>query len=407
MTQETIVVAGGSIAGISAARELHRGGFGGRLIVLDKDARVPYRRPEVSKSLIKSADGEKKAALAWPSDIDAERMAGWELTGLDTDAQAISARNGDEIIEIEYSGLVIATGSEPRTASFQAVDGLHSLRSFADAERFRDELAAARRVVIIGGGFIGLEVASGAISMGKQVTVIETMPLPLAHILGHELAGRVVEMHGTQGVDFRLSAQVDDVVPGDDTARAFVTLTDGSRIAADVVLVAIGAQPAVGWLNDSGLEVTRGVACDATCAVAGAENIVAAGDAALWHNPLYARPMRVEHWANAVEQGTYAARRLLGTHDPAGFVSAPYFWSDQHGRKIQSIGSTFGFDAVEVLDDDPEHYLVAYFHDGVLIAAAGLAPGAAILQFKQLILERAGRDAVREFHAGLTAAVGR
>jgi NADPH-dependent 2,4-dienoyl-CoA reductase/sulfur reductase-like enzyme len=155
----------------------------------------------------------------------------------------------------------------------------------------------------------------------------------------------------------------------------------------------------VDWLASSGLDVQRGVMCDATCAVLGATGVVAAGDVALWENPLYSRGMRVEHWANAIEQGGYAARRLLGTHDPDGFVSAPYFWSDQHGRKIQSIGSTLGFDAAEVLDDDPESFVVAYYAADRLVAVAGLVSGPVIPRFKALVLAGAGHAEVAAQYA--------
>ena len=169
---------------------------------------------------------------------------------------------------------------------------VHSLRTFADSERFRGELAEAQRVVIVGAGFIGLEVAYVASAMGKSVTVIEPMELPLVHILGAELSTVILRLHESHGVGFHLGRQVEALEAGPDGDVERVLL-DGTEIEADIVLVAIGSVPSVGWLRDSGLDVERGVECDATCAVTGAEDGVAAGDAALWWNPLYERLMRV------------------------------------------------------------------------------------------------------------------
>jgi NADPH-dependent 2,4-dienoyl-CoA reductase/sulfur reductase-like enzyme len=398
MTDQTFVVAGCSIAGVTAARELRRGGFDGRLVMLDRDDRAPYRRPEVSKGLLGYEINEDKVAMPLPASLEAERIPGAELTGLDLEARVIRATASGQELEIGYDGLVIATGCESRPAPFTGPVPVHTLRSYADAERFRDELTQAEHLLVVGAGFIGLEVAAGAAALGKQVTVVEPMALPLSHVLGPELSTRLLEMHESHGIAFRLETHVTDLeaIPG---AGARVLLADGSALEADLVLVAVGARPAVDWLASSGLDVQRGVMCDATCAVLGATGVVAAGDVALWENPLYSRGMRVEHWANAIEQGGYAARRLLGTHDPDGFVSAPYFWSDQHGRKIQSIGSTLGFDAAEVLDDDPESFVVAYYAADRLVAVAGLVSGPVIPRFKALVLAGAGHAEVAAQYA--------
>jgi NADPH-dependent 2,4-dienoyl-CoA reductase/sulfur reductase-like enzyme len=398
MTDRTFVVAGCSIAGVTAARELRRGGFDGRLVMLDRDDRAPYRRPEVSKGLLGYEINEEKVAMPWPSSLGAERIPGAELTGLDLDARVITAAASGQELEIAYDGLVIATGCESRPAPFTGPVPVHALRSYADAERFRGELARAQHLVVVGAGFIGLEVAAGAAALGKQVTVVEPMPLPLAHVLGPELSTRLLEMHEGHGITFRLQTHVTELEAATGSG-ARVLLADGTAVEADLILVAVGARPAVDWLAGSGLDVERGVICDSTCAVAGTTDVVAAGDVALWENPLYGRVMRVEHWANAIEQGSYAARRLLGTHDPNGFTSAPYFWSDQHGRKIQSIGSTVGFDDAEVLDDDPESFVVAYYRDDRLLAVAGLVTGPVIPRFKPLVLAGAGRADVAAQYA--------
>jgi len=391
---------------MSAARELRARGFEGDVVLLDRDPRVPYRRPEVSKGLLNGLVSDEKAVIGWPGTLGVTRMPGTELTGLEHVRHTVTASGQAGDIELEYSGLVIATGSETRRSPFPPMGRVHSLRTFADSKRFRGELAGARRVVIVGAGFIGLEVAYVASALGKRVTVIEPMELPLVHILGAELSAALLRLHERHGVAFHLGRQV-GALEGDangDVAR--VLLDGGTAIGADIVLVAIGSVPSVGWLRDSGLNVAGGVECDATCAAVGAQDVVAAGDVALWPNPLYGRLMRVEHWAHAIEQGTYAARRLLGVHDPAGFAAAPYFWSQQYGQRLQSIGSATGHDRVEILDPDPERMLVAYFLGDRLISVAGLAAGPEIFRFRPLIFEGADAGCVLEHQGAAPAGRG-
>jgi NADPH-dependent 2,4-dienoyl-CoA reductase/sulfur reductase-like enzyme len=404
-SSDIVVVAGSSIAGMSAARELRARGFKGQLVMLDRDQRAPYRRPEVSKGLLNGVVSDHKVVIPWPDTLGVRRIPGAELTGLDHGHRTVTASTANGDVELEYSGLIIATGSEPRRSPFPPMAGVHSLRTFGDSERFRSELAEAQRVVIVGAGFIGLEVAYVASAMGKSVTVIEPQDLPLAHILGTEMSTALLRVHKSHGVRFHLGCQVEALEAGTDGHVERALVAGGTEIEADIVLVAIGSVPSVGWLRDSGLAVEHGVPCDANCAVVGAEDVVAAGDVALWRNPLYGRLMRVEHWAHAIEQGTYAARRLLGVHDPAGFAAAPYFWSQQYGQRIQSIGSTTGSDHIEVLDPRPEHLLVAYFLGGRLTAVAGLAAGPAIFTFRPLILNGADIESVLDHQDATPARV--
>jgi NADPH-dependent 2,4-dienoyl-CoA reductase/sulfur reductase-like enzyme len=174
-----------------------------------------------------------------------------------------------------------------------------------------------------------------------------------------------------------------------------VTLSDGRRLPADLIVVSVGSAPAVGWLRGTGVDVSDGIQCDHTCAMIGQQDVVAAGDIASWYNPLYERRMRVEHWTNAIEQGMYAGQRLLGVHDPQGFTSAPYFWSDQYGIRLQSIGSASGHDEAEVLLEDGERLVVAYGAAGRLVGIAGLHSGAMVMSYRSMITQRASMDEVR------------
>jgi NADPH-dependent 2,4-dienoyl-CoA reductase/sulfur reductase-like enzyme len=396
-SNDRIVIAGSSIAGLSAARELRARGFAGDLVMLDRDHRAPYRRPEVSKGLLNGLISDGKVIIPWP-EIITTRMAGTELVQLDQAGHTVTARTDAGQVELQYSGLVIATGSEPRPSPFPPLAGVYSLRSFADAESFRRELATAGHVVIIGAGFIGLEVAYIASALGKSVSVIEPMERPLAHVLGPELSQAVLGLHVSNGVHFHLGRQAEALEADSLGAVSQVLLDDGTQLKADLVLVAIGSAPSVAWLHSSGLDVTHGVECDASCAVIGAADVVAAGDVARWPNPLYGRRMRVEHWAHAIEQGIYAARRLLGLHDPGGFSAVPYFWSQQYGARLQSIGSTAGHDHAVVLDPDPQRMLVAYFRADRVVAVAGLAPGPAVPRFRALVAAAADQQTVLQHY---------
>ncbi|GAA1000118.1 FAD/NAD(P)-binding oxidoreductase [Acrocarpospora macrocephala] len=376
----SVVIAGGAIAGLSAARELRRAGFPGRIQVVDQDRRGPYRRPEVSKGLLEGRLGLDSVATPWPADLNVDRILGVRLTGLDLAARTVQVEGG----AVPFDGLVIATGCAARRSPYEAMAGVHTLRSADDAERMRPELAAAMKIVIVGAGFIGLEVASVARKLGKSVTLLEAAEIPLARVLGDDFGEHIAGTHRAHGVDLRTGVTVAGVTAGASGRVSSVELTSGETVAADVVLVAIGSEPATGWLRDSGLDLSMGVVCDETCAVA--DGVVAAGDVASWINPLYRRRMRVEHWTNAVEQGAYAARRLMGTHDPTGFASVPYFWSDQYGVKLQCVGSTLDHDQYAVLDDSDGRFLVAYGRAGRLVCVAGMNAGAAVMKHRALVL---------------------
>jgi NADPH-dependent 2,4-dienoyl-CoA reductase/sulfur reductase-like enzyme len=340
----TVVIAGASTAGLSAARELRNCGYDGRIQVIDADTDTPYRRPEVSKGLLDGALDATRVRTPWPDDLGLERLLGVRLEHLDLGARTVRVRDDGETSLIPYDGLVIATGAVAHAGPFDTrVRGVHTLRTMQDAHLMRRDLELAQRIVIVGGGFIGLEVASVVRSHGKSVTVLETADIPLAQVLGTDFGLHVSRMHTERGVILRTGVRVAGIDSGGSGAVAGVRLRDGTRLEADLVLVAIGSKPGVDWLESSGLDLANGVGCDENCAPAGASDVVAAGDVASWFNPLYDARMRIEHWTNAIEQGAYAARRLLGKHEPGGFSSAPYFWSDQLGLRLQSIGWARGY----------------------------------------------------------------
>ncbi|BDZ39301.1 NAD(P)/FAD-dependent oxidoreductase [Microbacterium suwonense] len=387
---DRIVIAGASIAGVSAARELRRHGYQGSIALIDQDPLVAYRRPEVSKGLLSGAVSTETMKVPTPADLDLALMSGATLEGLDPQAQTVHVADIEGVTQkVGYDRLVIATGSEARPSPFSpTLQRVHTLRTSADALAMKADLDRAKDVVIVGAGFIGLEVAAVARSLGKSVTVIEAAEIPLSRVLGDTFGTHIAQKHRTAGVNLVLGDGVARLGSGGDGTVSHVELTSGGIVPADVVLVAIGSRPATAWLENSGLPLGDGVELDETCAVHGFEGtIVAAGDVASWTNPLYERRMRVEHWTNAIEQAAYAARRIHGAHDPAGFSSAPYFWSDQFGQKIQSIGSSFGFTDETVLDQTDDAILVAYSRGDRLLSIAGMNAGTRVMMMRKHVLD--------------------
>jgi NADPH-dependent 2,4-dienoyl-CoA reductase/sulfur reductase-like enzyme len=371
-----IVIAGGSIAGLSAARELRALGFLGRLTVVDCDPLSPYRRPEVSKKLL-TEEIRGRTRLSWPADERAEMLVPARIEAADLAGRTITVDSGSGPTAVPFDGLVVATGARARRPSF-AGDNTYSLRSAADATRLRGVLAACRDICVVGGGLIGLEVAARAVSLGKRAVVVEAARLPMLGVLGAEPARDHLRLLTARGVEFRLGATVANMVSSADR-RSLVGLTSGEELAADVVLVAVGASPRTDWLTGNGLDLTDGVRCDEHCAVVGAEDVVACGDVASWFNPLLGRQMRVEHWGNAIEQGEYAARRLMGTQPPTGFASLPYFWSDQADLKLQMLGSSQGHDDAVTIDSTADSLVAEYRAAGRLLAVVGINAGAAVM----------------------------
>ena len=402
-----IVIVGGSIAGLTAARELRAGGFRGALTVVDRDPQSPYRRPEVSKKLL-TDQIRGRTRLTWPAELQVELVRA-SVEGLDLPRRTLTLAGHAAAAELPFDGLVIASGARAKKPLFGgsgrvggvggvgdgggvgaggggggAGEAVHYLRTASDAARLRPALAGCRRLCVVGGGLIGLEVAALAAALGTQVVVVEAAPLPMLALLGTVPANALLRMLEARGVAFRMGATVTGISHGADIESrgdraSSVQLASGEDIAADVVLIAVGAAPETGWLEGNGLDLADGVRCDEHCAVIGAPGVVACGDVASWFNPLLQRHLRVEHWTNAIEQGSYAARRLLGAHPQAGFASLPYFWSDQGDLKLQLLGSSEGHDEVAVLESGAASLVAEYRSQGRLLAVAGINAGPAVM----------------------------
>jgi NADPH-dependent 2,4-dienoyl-CoA reductase/sulfur reductase-like enzyme len=369
MTQlRTILVVGGSLAGLRAAETLRREGFDGRLTILGAEPHHPYDRPPLSKELLLGKMEPPDVGFPLGDDLEADWVLGDPATRLDLFARAVTTRSG---IEHRFDGLVIATGSVPRRLPTFDHDrpGVVELRTLDDALWLREALGRRPRVALIGCGFIGVEVAYAAREADAEVSVVSLDP-PLI-VAGGVVAGVCEELLLDAGVGLHIGRHVTEVRESAGTHR--LTLDDGATLDADVIIVAVGARPQTDWLEDSGLTLNDGVLCDACCAVVGADRVVAAGDVARWPNPLFGgMPMRIEHWTNAVEQGMAAARTLLhGSSPHTVYAPVPSFWSDHLETRLQSVGLPLLGDRSEVVEGSLEErrFVVASYRGEVLVGA--------------------------------------
>ena len=399
---QSIAVVGTSLAGLRAIETLRREGFDGRIVAIGGESHLPYDRPPLSKDLLAGISDAVDIVLRKQGvdDLDVEWILGTRATSLDLGARELTLA-GDA--RVAFDGLVLATGSTPRRLPDQpALPGLFTLRTLDDALALRAQLEAGPKVVVIGAGFIGAEVAATCRGRGLDVTVLEALPQPMVRGLGPELGEVVGELHRDHGVELRTGVQVEGIEGTDRVER--VRLGDGTAIDADVVLVGIGVVPETAWLESSGLTIDNGVVCDETCVAA--PGVVAAGDLARWPNPLFdGQMMRLEHWTNATEQGVYAARRLLAGDDAAdfpAFAPVPFVWSDQYDRKIQTVGVVSADSDLHVAHGSyAERQFVALFgRDGRIVGALGFNRARQVMQYRRLIAERAGWDDAMELARG-------
>ena len=366
----TVAVVGASLAGLSAARALRDQSYEGRIVVIGDEVHAPYDRPPLSKDFLAGTASLDDIALGAPDDEDLGLE--WRLhttaVGLDHASRSVLLGDGSEI---RADGVVLATGARARRLpGSEGLDGVHVLRSLDDAIALRADLTAAERLVVIGAGFIGAEVASTARKLGLEVTVIETQPVPLAGPLGAEMGSVCAELHADHGTRLLTGIGVAGLV-GTGRVEA-VELADGTRLPADVVVVGIGATPNIEWLADSGVALGNGVLTDARGAT-NVPGVVAVGDcAATWSVPAE-RHVRIEHWTNALEQPATAVATLLGTDEPTP-TAVPYFWSDQYGARIQFAGARREGDVARVLEGScaDRSFLVVYERDGEPVAVLGM-----------------------------------
>ncbi|MEV7085681.1 FAD-dependent oxidoreductase [Streptomyces sp. NPDC093085] len=372
----SVAVVGASLAGAYAVRALRDQGFDGRITVIGAEPHRPYDRPPLSKSFLTEPAEPAPDGLLDPEEEAApgtEWLLGERAVRLDPRAREITLADGRTV---RADGFVLATGAAARRLPGPPgppPDGLHTLRTLDDARALRAALhTGPRRVVVVGAGFIGAEVASSCRALGHEVTVVEAAACPLLPQLGAEMAAALAALHGPRGTRLLCGAGV-AAVRGIPRVTA-VELTDGRTLPADVVVVGVGVTPHTAWLAGSGLAVDDGVLCDAGC-VTEAPQVVAVGDVARVHRPELGAQVRAEHWTSAVEQPAVAVRNLLAGRTVDTYTGPPYFWSDQYGIRVQFAGRRAPTDTVRVVEGEPERgdFLAVYERDGRLTAvlAAG------------------------------------
>lgn len=398
----TVVVVGASLAGLRAAETLRREGFEGRLVLVGAEDHEPYDRPPLSKQVLAGEVDADRLVLrpAGYDDLGLELRLGIHAVGLDAAARevtltAVDAPGATETVA--FDGLVVATGAAPRLLPSMVgrpvPDGVFVLRTLDDALAIRDLLARAPKVVVVGAGFIGSEVAATCRQRGLDVTVLEALSAPLVRGLGPVLGAVCGELHRDHGVDLRVEVAVAGFEGADRVER--VRLDDGSTVDADLVVVGVGVAPVTEWLDGSGLTLHDGVVCDAT--LLAAPGIVAAGDVARWPNPRFGGELaRLEHWTNASDQGVAAARRLLhgDAPGPEEFAPVPFVWSDQYDRKIQTAGQFKGDDRMEIVHGSLEErrFVAVFGREGRLVGTLAFSMPAKLMQYRRMIAERASFD---------------
>jgi 3-phenylpropionate/trans-cinnamate dioxygenase ferredoxin reductase subunit len=381
---ESVLIVGGGAAGLAAVETLRSEGYAGALTMVCAEPELPYDRPPLSKQVLTGAwDAERTRfrEAAHYAQLGVRLVRG-QAGALDADGRTVYLSDG---YPLRFDGLIIATGVRPRRLpAGHELAGVHVLRDHPDVAALRAAFAGTPRVVIVGGGFLGLEVAAAARGLGLDVTVIEPLAQPMIRQVGPMIGAEVARLHREHGVDLRTGVGVTELM-GDGGVLTGVALTDGSVVPAECALVAIGAAPATEWLGTSGLTIGDGVECDQFCRAA--PGIYAAGDVASWVNPRYQRRMRIEHRMNATEQGSAAAVNLL-KGDVQPFAPLPYFWSDQYDVKIQVHGHRVDDAEAAIEEGSPADgkFVALYRSEGAPTAVLGWNSPARLIRYRKLLL---------------------
>ncbi|RNL85507.1 NAD(P)/FAD-dependent oxidoreductase [Halostreptopolyspora alba] len=384
-----VVIAGAGLAGLRTAEGLRQAGFDGRITMVGEESHRPYDRPPLSKEILTGGGSKRSLPLRDEADLDALQL------DLRLGRRAVRLRPTDRAVELDdgatvaYDGLVVATGARARLPNTDLA-GVHVLRTLEDAEAVRAAFEHHQRIVVVGAGFIGAEVAASARTAGLDVTLVDAAPTPLTRAVDPRVGGVLTELHRDHGVDLRLGAGVSGFEGRDHVER--VRLADGTAIETSLVVSGLGVELNTEWLRGSGVELDNGaggVRCDAFCETS-VPGVYAAGDLANWPHPRYGGRLRLEHWTNATEQADLVARNLLaGSGTRTAYTPVPYFWSDQYGMKIQLLGQAAPADTVEFVHGSPEdRKFVAFLgRGGFLVGVLGLRSTPKVMRYRPLLAE--------------------
>jgi 3-phenylpropionate/trans-cinnamate dioxygenase ferredoxin reductase subunit len=384
------VIVGASLAGATAAITLREHGADGSVTLVGAEPEAPYERPPLSKAYLRGEALFDKALVrpaAFYADHGIETLFGTRATGIDTSARTVEL---EDHRRVPFDALLIATGGRNRRLSIPGADleGIYSLRTVQDADRIRAEIVAGRRVVVVGMGFIGSEVAASLRQKGLEVVAIEPGKTPLFRVLGEAVGQTLANLHRTQGV----RTIFEDTVAAFEGARRVsgVVTKAGLRLECDFVVVGVGIEPVVELAEGSGIHVDNGIHVDEYCQTS-IKGIHAAGDVANHYHPVFDRRMRVEHWQNAIKHGTAAARNMLG--DRVAYDEVHWFWSDQYDANLQYAGFHTEWQQLVVRGSlESGSYLACYVNDGRIDAAVGLNRGKDVRRVMPLIKSRRAVD---------------
>ena len=366
ISEQTFVIVGASLAGAKAAETLRAEGFDGRLVLIGAEHERPYERPPLSKDYLRGEVGREKVYVhdeSFYAEHDIELRLGRSAVGLDTSIGQVALDDGNRL---RYDRLLLATGAEPRRLSIpgEALDGVLYLRSVADSDALRERLDRGGSVVVVGAGWIGAEVAASARQRGFDVTVIDPLSVPLERVLGPEVGAIYRDIHADHGVQMLLGTAV--AAFEGVTAVERVRTSDGRQLDCDFVVVGVGARPRTAVAAQAGLYVDDGIVVDEHLQTS-RPDVFAAGDVAMAHHPLYARRIRVEHWANALHQGPNAARNMLGRSEV--YDRVPYFFSDQYDVGMEYAGYARNWDRVVFRGDPTSREFIAFWLVGERVIA--------------------------------------
>jgi 3-phenylpropionate/trans-cinnamate dioxygenase ferredoxin reductase component len=389
---QTFVIIGGGLAGAKAAETLRDEGFDGRLVLIGDEPERPYERPPLSKDYLRGETAEKPFVHGedFYGEREIELWTSTRVTGVDAGARELRLEDDRRL---GYDRLLLATGAEPRRLDVPGAElgGILYLRTVADSERIAERFEQGRRLVVVGSGWIGAEIAASARMKGCEVTMIEMATLPLERVLGPEVGQIYLDVHRDHGIEFLPETTVERF-EGEGSLERVLT-RDGALIEADVAIVGVGVTPRVQLAEAAGLRVENGILVDERLE-SSVPGVFAAGDVANAHHPFYERRLRVEHWANALNQGPAAARAMLGA--PVSYDEIPYFFSDQYDTGMEYAGFAPEWDEVVFRGDVAGREFTAFWlTEGRVVAGLNMNVWDVNEQIRDLIRSRQPVDAKR------------
>lgn len=389
MVSKRVVIVGAGLAGLRTSEELRRAGFDGDIVLIVDERHLPYDRPPLTKQVIRGERDESTLKTRdFFDDKRIELRVGTPVVAVDHVGKSI--RLADDT-NLAYDQLIIATGLRPRwLPTLPRLPGVHVLRSFDDCLTLRSEVAPGKRALIVGGGFIGCELAASLRSKGLDVVVVEPQSTPLESVLGDGVGRLIARLHRAEGVDLRCGTGVRALI-GDERV-AGVLLDNDAKVDVDIVVIAVGSQPATEWLYGSGIDLAAradggGVVADSV----GRTNVAdvwAVGDVAAWHDGSGSH-RRVEHWSNVGDQARIVAKALVH-NETSPTETVPYFWSDQYDLEIQALGTPAPDDTVTIVEDDGRAFLAYYSRDGILTAVVGAGMPSRVMQSRAKVAAGVG-----------------